>query len=44
MNLAELFIGDETYLRPLRRFDQNLMQSFAPAKYYASIRVLELTK
>lgn len=44
LNLAELLIGDEQYLRPLRRFDQNLMQSFAPAKYYASVRVVELTK
>ena len=44
LNLSELLVRNENILRPLRRFDRNLMQTFPPAKFYASIRVVEMTK
>ncbi|HXG85709.1 MAG TPA: hypothetical protein VNI84_16930 [Pyrinomonadaceae bacterium] len=44
LNLTELFIDNENLLRPIRRFDRNFMQVCSPAKFYATIRVLEMTK
>jgi ubiquinone/menaquinone biosynthesis C-methylase UbiE len=44
LNLTELFIADEKFLRPIRTFDQKVLQTIKPLNYYASIRIVEMTK
>lgn len=44
LNLTELLVRNENVLQPMRRFDQRFMQTFPPAEFYASIRVIEMTK
>lgn len=44
LNFTELFIEDEKLLRPLRKFDRKVLQTIKPLNYYASIRIVEMTK
>jgi len=44
LNLTELFTANEKFLRPLRQFDRKVLQTIKPLDYYASIRIVEMTK
>ncbi|HEX8565847.1 MAG TPA: methyltransferase domain-containing protein [Pyrinomonadaceae bacterium] len=44
LNLTELFTDNEKFLRPLRQFDRKVLQAIKPLDYYASIRIVEMTK
>ncbi|HZH34049.1 MAG TPA: class I SAM-dependent methyltransferase [Pyrinomonadaceae bacterium] len=44
LNLTELFTGNEKLLHPLRAFDRKVLQTIKPLNYYASIRIVEMTK
>jgi SAM-dependent methyltransferase len=44
LNLTRLFIENEKLLRPLRKFDQRLLNTFPPVSHFATVRVVEMTK
>lgn len=44
LNLTKLFIENEKLLRPLRKFDQRLIRTVPSINYYATVRVVEMTK
>lgn len=44
VNLTRLFIENEKLLRPIRKFDQRLLNTFPPISHYATVRVVEMTK
>jgi ubiquinone/menaquinone biosynthesis C-methylase UbiE len=44
LNLTELFISDEKFLRPIRRFDQKVLQIVRPLNHFATIRIIEMIK
>lgn len=44
VNLTKLFTENEKLLRPMRKFDRKLLKTFPPIDYYATVRVVEMTK
>jgi ubiquinone/menaquinone biosynthesis C-methylase UbiE len=44
LNLTELFIQNEKFLRSLRHFDRQLLQSFPSMNHYATIHTAVMTK
>lgn len=44
LNLTELFTANENLLRPIRKFDQKVLQTVQSLNYFATIRIIQMTK